>query len=210
MNESKWTTLYELLQSRDKDKYETISCLLANRSDDDESKRETTRKLMQSRNFKCWGWRRIAENSSQLSRPADTRPTSSACPVPGPSCPGGWPGPGHVMTRRHLPADTIASIYWLGRDHLHHHRLRARGPALDTLCMSSTLHRERRAAVLRSAPGSGAVVGEDSETKETLTGSVGRVKSTNTFRFYISAGFRYDSGISQCHKFDSSFKVSRR
>lgn len=94
-------------------------------------------------------------------------------------------------------------------DHLHHHRLRARGPALDTLCMSSTLHRERRAAVLRSAPGSGAVVGEDSKTKETLTGFVG-VKSTNTFRFCISAGLRYDSSISQCHKFDSSFKVSRR
>lgn len=129
------------------------------------------------------------------------------------------PGAGTVLSRgltgagtrrRHLPADTIASIYWLGRDHLHHHRLRARGPALDTLCMSSTLHRERRAAVLRSAPGSGAVVGEDSETKETLTGSVGGVKSTITFRFCISAGLRYDSSVSQCHKFDSSFKLSRR
>lgn len=137
-------------------------------------------------------------------------PDVQRVPGAGTSCPGGWPGPGHVMTRRHLPADTIASIYWLGWDHLHHHRLRARGPALDTLCMSSTLHRERRAAVLRSAPGSGAVVGDDSETKETLTGSVGGVKSTNTFRFCISAGLRYDSSISQCHKFDSSFKVSRR
>lgn len=74
------------------------------------------------------------------------------------------PGAGTVLSRgltgagtrndEETPAGGHDRFHLLTRpDHLHHHRLRARGLALDTLCMSSTLHRERRSCGLLRALG---------------------------------------------------------